>query len=259
MIFLQCVAGISSSIAILYQKRYNRLHHSVYGLSYDLYLLEIVGQLLILYCTINYKWSSLVRLQLSKRFPLFYPLDGSSIPISKLLLVKDAVLTVCSLLVLRQLVLYQSTKHMYQGFSTTCLSILGIFAFFSMFTYFCACHNLPQRDSGKFGIFYVEHINYLWVIGNAIRAFKFLPQLTINWMGFCTRGISSKYIIVNSLACLLLLFESLALSHNKDFHQNVFNSCPWIVTFVQFLSLCAILYQAQCLYVKNKPYLPRSG
>ncbi|GAV49531.1 hypothetical protein ZYGR_0P01750 [Zygosaccharomyces rouxii] len=257
MIFLQCISGFLSSIAILYQKRYNKLHHSVYGLSYDLYLLEIVGQFLTIYCTINYRWSPLVRLQLSRRFPLFYPLDGSNIPISNPLLIKDVILTICGLLVLRQLMLYQSTKHIYQGFSTTCMSIIGIFASFSMFTYFCACHNLPERDSGKFGVFYIEHVNYLWVIGNTIRAFKFLPQITLNWMGSCTRGISSKYIIVNSLACLLILVGSLVSSPNKEFHQNAFNNCPWVVTLVQFLSLCAILYQAQCLYVKKKPYLPR--
>lgn len=197
-----------------------------------------------------------MRLQLSRRFPLFYPLDGSDIPISNLLLIKDVMLIICGSLVLRQLMLYQSTKHIHQGFSTNCLSILGTFASFSVFTYFCACHNLPEHDSGKFGVFYVEHINYLWVIGNMLRSFKFLPQVTINWMGFCTRGISSKYIITNLLACLLSLFEILAFS-KKDFHQIAFNSCPWVVTLVQFLSLCAILYQAQCLYIKNRPYLPR--
>lgn len=216
-----------------------------------------MGQFLTVYCTINYKWSPLVRSQLSRRFPLFYPLTGPGIPVSNLLLIKDIVLIICSLLVLRQLLLYQSTKHIYQGFSTTCLSILGIFSSFSIFTYFCACYNLPEHDSGKYGVFYVEHINYLWIIGNTIRAFKFLPQLTINWMGFCTRGISSKYVIINSLGCLLILLESLASPTKKDFHQNIFNNCPWIVTLVQFLSLCAIFYQAQCLYVKNKPYLPR--
>lgn len=197
-----------------------------------------------------------MRLQLSRRFPLFYPIDSSSPPVSFALLLEEALLIMSCMLVLRQLMIYRSTKHIYQGFSIISISVLSLATLFAIFTYICACHNLPEYDSGKFGVFYLEHINYLWIMGNGISAFKYVPQLSLNWMGSSTRGLSSKYIIINSLACLIMLMSNILPSGN-EFYEYDFNACPCFVTSVQFVSLCGILYQAQSLYWGKRPYLPR--
>ncbi|AQZ18607.1 YCL002C [Zygosaccharomyces parabailii] len=255
MILLQCISGLLSITAVLYQKRYNRLHHSVYGLSYDLYILDIICHFLSVYCTMNYRWSPLVKSQLSKRFPLFYSM-GSSPPISFALFLKDLLFIISCFFVLRQLTVYRSTRHIYQGFSVICMFVLGLSGLFAIFTYVCACSNLPERDSGKLGVFYLEHINYLWVISYGLSAFKYVPQLTLNWMGSCTRGLSSKYITINLVACLIKLLSSIFPS-NKEFYEKAYNLCPCVVTLIQFTCLCGIIFQAQWLYMRNRPYLPK--
>lgn len=244
-------------VAILYQRRYNKLHHSIYGLSYDLFVLEFLGNSLSIYCALNYRLSPLLRSQFAKRFPLFYPLDKNQVPISLLLLLKDTLIMAASALVIRQLILYRTTKHIYQGLSKICVFVLVISAIFSVFTYTCSCYNLPVSDSGRFGVFYLEHINYLWVIGNLLRAFRFLPQLTLNWMGSSTRGLSSKYVLINFLSNSIMLVGLAILPKQIEFYRCPFNLTPVFVKTIESLSLVGILYQAQFLYLGTKPYLPK--
>lgn len=244
-------------VAILYQRRYNKLHHSIYGLSYDLFVLDLLGNCLSVYCTLNYRLSPLLRSQFAKRFPLFYPLDKNQVPISLLLLLKDLLIMAASALVIRQLVLYRATKHIYQGLSKICLIVLIISAIFAVFTYTCSCYDLPMSDSGRFGVFYLEHINYLWVIGNVLRAFRFLPQLTLNWMGSSTRGLSSKYVLITSLGNSIMLLGLAILPQQIEFYRSPFNLTPVFVKAIETISLIGILYQAQYLYLGTKPYLPK--
>ena len=150
-----------------------------------------------MYCALHYRYSPLVREQLSKRFPLFYSLSvANSIPISGLLIFKDFCILFCCLTILRQLYYYRSTKHIYQGISITSTIILSIFLMLSIFTYACSISNLPLKDSGKFGIFYLEHINYLWVMANLVKSFKYIPQMSINWMGCSTMAVSYTHLDV---------------------------------------------------------------
>ncbi|QID83890.1 hypothetical protein GRS66_006372 [Saccharomyces pastorianus] len=257
-VILQVLAGFLSIIAILYQKRYNKLHRSIYGLSYDLFLLDFVGNGLYLYCALHYRYSPLVREQLSKRFPLFYSLDvANSIPISSLLVFKDFCVLFCCLMVLRQLYYYRSTKHIYQGISITSTIILSVFLILSIFTYGCSISNLPLKDSGKFGIFYLEHINYLWVMANLVKSFKYIPQMSINWMGCSTMGLSSKFVLISVLAEFIDFVGRLFVPTSALFYKIPFNSTPFWVKLIQFITLLVILCQVQYLYVGRKPRLPK--
>ncbi|CCK73421.1 uncharacterized protein NDAI_0G04360 [Naumovozyma dairenensis CBS 421] len=260
---LQLLCGILSVSSILYQKRYNRIHRSIYGLSYDLYLYDILGHLISLYCSINYKYSPLVRRQLANRYPLFYS-NPHDIPISILLLLKDILMVYCDLLIFRQLYHYRTTKHIHQGISSTSTVLIIIFPVFTVFTFACSCLNLPIEDSGKFGIFYLDHINYLWIIGNFFLTFKFIPQISLNWMGLSTTGLSSKFVILNTLSNVTYLLIYYILSTTNLFSEQdlpfwkwPFNFKPIFVICFQLLSLLFILYQAQFLYIHSKNYLPK--
>lgn len=241
---------------MLYQKRYNRLHRSIYGLSYDLYVLSIFSYTISIYCTMNYRFSSLVRTQLSKRFPIFYPIEGAQAPTSMMMALVHTVNLICCCMVLRQMFRYRFTKHVHQSISTLCVSVITATVVFSVFTFACASYNLPLHDMGKFGVFYLEHVNYLWVIGNIISCFRLAPQMMINWMGMCTQGLSSKYVVLTMVASLVAIIGNIA-STEVPFYRIPFNYVPLFVPISHLVSLLIILYQAQYLYIGKNPYLQR--
>lgn len=220
-------------------------------------MLGITGRLLSVYCALNYKWSPTVRLQLSKRFPLFYALNENSVEVSSALIMKDVLEIVAFALVIRQLVLYRATKNINQGVSLLCISVLILVYSFAIFTYACAGYNLPYSDSGRFGVFYIEHINYLWIAGNIADCVKYVPQLSLNWMGLCTRGLSSKFVLIGSLSELIALIDTGLFPNNTVFYKRACNLTPIPVTLLNLCFLAGILYQAQFLYFGYKPSLPR--
>lgn len=230
----------------------------MYGLSYDLFVLDLFANLVSIYCTINYRWSPLIRFQLSKRFPLFYPANESSaIPVSRSLLFKEFISLGACGLVLRQLLAYRSTKNVYQGVSTICTVLVALISSFAIFTYACSCYNLPVSDSGRFGVFYVEHVNYMWVIANIMQSTKYAPQLCLNWMGMCTKGVSSKFVLLSLFSECVVGLGSVTFYGGYEFYRKPFNFTPGFVTFGKVLCLLGILYQAQYVYLGKKPYVPR--
>ncbi|KAH3900449.1 uncharacterized protein SCDLUD_003431 [Saccharomycodes ludwigii] len=262
--------------SINYQQKYNRLHRSVYGLSDDLYMLEMIISLLLIYCFLNYSFSKLVSEQFCKRFPLFYPLsqlDGNGnqtlipnkffstngvLPLYYGLVLFEIAKFILSLKVLIQLYNYRFTKHVHQGVSKICFSSILFILIFSIFTYCCSIKNLSNNNNmGKFGIFYIEHVNYLWVFANILSTFKFLPQLVINWEGMCTQGLSSKYVVLQFFSNLFSLFSAFSLNKSLPFYALPFNQKPMITSFVNLFCVVGLLYQAQYLYLNKSPYLKR--
>lgn len=206
----------------------------------------------------NYLWSPVVKSQLSKRFPLFYPANEIiAVPVSISLLLKDLLKLVTCTLVLRQLLIYRSTKNINQGVSSTCTLLLLIVSAFGVLTYACSCYNLPVSDSGRFGVYFIEHVNYMWVVGNIIQGLKYVPQLSLNWMGLCTRGISSRFILLSLLSESVIGLGSIILLQGTDFYRKPYNLTPDSVTIMKILCLSGILYQAQFLYLGRKSYLPK--
>ncbi|CCH60974.1 hypothetical protein TBLA_0D04780 [Henningerozyma blattae CBS 6284] len=257
LVLFQFIGGLISTSAIHYQSRYNKIHRSIYGLSYDLYILEFFSHLVSIFCTLQYKFSPLISKQYAERFPLFYPQDdpATNLPISIILLLKDILISISSLAILKQLNKYRSSKHIFQGISIYCITSIIILIIFSILTFTCSRFYLPERNSGKFGIFYIEHINYLWVLGNFLSCCKFFPQISINYMGSSTIGFSSKYLvlyIISILCQFLTLFGD-----EKPFYRLEFNRTPFFTIIIQFISLMFLLYQAQFLYLNSRPYLPR--
>lgn len=246
------------SVGVLYQKRYDRLHKSIYGLSYDMYALDIISRLMMIYISLQYMFSPLIRKQLANRFPLFYPLDGQKVVVNFFLLMAETGMIYFNLKVMKQLINYRKTKHIHQGFSVYLFWTLALCMVFHVFTLACSTVYLPESDMGKFGIFYVEHVNYIWVNVQFFQCVKFVPQISLNWMGNCTKGLSSKFVImslVSSVAGVLSLYVNSTDATN--FFLVPWNSYPLFVFICQTMSVLLILYQAQYLYIKNSPYLPK--
>lgn len=219
--------------------------------------MELAGSSLSVYSTLNYLWSPLVRVQLSRRYPLFYPLDGQGIPLSVLLLIKDVLIGVSCLAVLRQLVIYRYTKHIHQSISKLCIVVLLAASTFGILTYAFSSARLPNNNSGLFGVFFIEHVNYTSVIGHILSALRFLPQLSLNWFGSSTSGLSSKFVLVSFVNKVLYLLIRNFVPHSAEFYRIPFNTTPFSVLLLELFSIVGILYQAQLLYLNNKPHLPK--
>lgn len=261
MLYTEVVQGlgkIGQLWALMQQKRYNSVHKSIYGLSYDLYLLEFATNFISIYCSVLYKFSSLANSQFINRFPLFYTSSGKGLPVSMALMFIDALLLMVSGLIISQLWRYRATRNVAQGASLMLLGIFTCTLVFSYFTYFCSQYNIPKSDTGKLGVFYIEHINYLWVIGNFLSAFKYLPQLSLNWMGMSTKGFSPKYLKSSLIAGLIVQAANLFTGiDGLEFYEWPFNMVPRIVSILQLLELSLLFYQHHFVYVRNKPFLKR--
>lgn len=272
----QVLDSLITILAIHYQRRFNRLHRSIYGLSFDSQLFQFIRHVLSLYCSLNYLFNPYVKRQLHKRYPLFYDAEiTQTIPISWIIMIFNLILACNYWFLLRQLKKYDHTKHIHQGFSSLAKSIVFIFVyFFGSLTFWCAFwFGIHQgKDSGLLGVFWLDHINYLWLISNIFHVWSLWPQLCINWMGKCCQGLSSRFVMLSLLSSLIKLFGIIILSNcNKSavpmnsnnnqgipYYQWPFNLENKFVIFMEFLSIIGILFQAQYFYPNNKPYLPKS-
>ncbi|CAL9735483.1 hypothetical protein MOSE0_H07096 [Monosporozyma servazzii] len=265
----QVVAAIITMTAIQYQKRYNRLHRSIYGLSYDTQWFQFVYHVLSVYCSLNYMFNPIVKGQLQRRYPLFYGgyTDNSTyterIPISWVMVVCDILMAVNIWTLIRQLREYGYTKHIHQGVSTLAkliiiffVLILGIVSLW--FAYWFGIHQ--RKDSGLLGIFLLDHVNYMWMLLQILHIWSFWPQICINWEGKCCQGLSSKFVILSIISSLIKLVGIMVLKRCDDqisYYHWPFNLEGKIVIIMEYCALFGLLLQAQYFYPSNKPYLPR--
>lgn len=212
----------------------------------------------MVYISLQYMFSPLVRKQLANRFPLFYPLDGRKVVISVFLLIAEILIIFVNLKVSNQLINYRKTKHIHQGFSVYLVWTVFVCAVFHTFTFACSTVYLPDESMGRFGVFYVDHLNYIWVNVQLLQCAKFVPQMSLNWMGNCTRGLSSKYVVMSLISSVAGVLSHYASGEDAtEFFLVPWNSYPLFVFISQTLSVLLILYQAQLLYSNCIPYLPK--
>lgn len=231
---------------------------SIYGLSYDLFIFDAFGQLVVIYFTSCYRYSLLAARQFSERFPLFYSEQQSQhVPINNVLFACDIILMISRLLILSQLLKYRTSKHIYQGISAVCFAFLISSLLFGVFTLEFSLYHLPYRNSGLFGVFYIEHINYLWVIGNVLRSIKFVPQISLNWMSNIVVGLSDKYIILNILSALFAVAGYSLHQNQEEFYRIPFNNVPYLSLIFQCACLLFIIYQRYWLYIGVVRKIPK--
>lgn len=279
---VQILGHIFYNMSLLYQYRYSRLHRSVYGISYDLHILDAFSTFCSIYLYLNYLLSPLALSQYMQRYPLFFlpkdSLEVHELPLSHALFLLHVVRFVLSLRVLSILYKFRKTRHVHQSFSKLCRCILLCTVLFHVFTFACARLNIgvgffatitksqenfavsKNRNMGKYGVFYIDHLLYVWILQNyVLDAFKLMPQLILNFSGCCTQGLSSKYVVFQGLAHFL---TATALLHNmfadvfyQKWYTIPFNYQPFFTSLMNFLLILVILYQAQYLYNNSMPTL----
>lgn len=271
----QVIATVVGLIAIQYQKRYNKLHRSIYGLSYDTQWFQFLAHLLMVYCALNWRWNPIVKQQLQKRYPLFYGNeiefgDGSEhnvdVPISYVMIVLDFLLCCNMWTLIRQLKKYGYTRHIHQGISTlaSMIMIVLVFIFGIMSLWFAYWFGVHQgKDSGLLGIFWLDHVNYLWLTAQIFHVWAFWPQICINWMGQCCQGLSSRFVILYLFGSIIkfvgVYLSSFIQGNEIPFYLWPFNLQGKFVITMEFISIIIILLQAQYFYPSNKPHLQRQS
>ena len=190
LLVTQIVGSVLASVALHYQRRYNALHNSIYGLSYDTTLLSIVKSIVVLYTVLSYKFNPTVREQLYRRFPLFYN-SWDDIPVSTPLLLAEGMLLISHLRIWRQMSLYKRTRHTHQGVSLIALIFLSVFLVVpAILTLYLSYFNI-------YHFAYLDHLNIMWVMGQIIGTMVLCSQICINWMGSCCAGVSSRSVTVS--------------------------------------------------------------
>ncbi|SCU97967.1 LAFA_0G14532g1_1 [Lachancea sp. 'fantastica'] len=238
--------------AVLYQRRYNRLHKSIAGLSYDLYVLSFTSYLLSVYCGFNYVFSTLLHKQLHQRFPVFFGQDKNKIPVSTTILLSDVVNLICASAVLKQLFDYRSSSRDAQHISLICVIIIAACAVFSVFTYACATLYLPGKDSGRFGIFYLDHVNYSWILATFLSSFRLMPQLTVNFMERSTQGISFKFVVLSTVSAIFQLVVEFC-NQKRTHPYTPLNGKPLFEPLLNLIFLLSVIYQVHHVY-HNRTY-----
>lgn len=264
----QIVGQFITVLALHYQKRYNRLHRSIYGLSYDTQWFQLLQHIISVYCSLNYRFNPIVRGQLQRRYPHLYadPTTNqpSNIPISWSMFIFDLLLSWNLFSLIRQLRRYGYTRHIHQGISSLAtfiiLTFIVVFGITTLwFAYWFGIHQ--NKDSGLLGIFWLDHINYLWLMSQVFHVWSFWPQLCINWMGKCCQGLSSRFVILSLLSSIIKFIGVTILNQKYDnttgYYFWPFNLDGKYIIICELLSISLILLQAQYFYPNNKPYLPR--
>ncbi|CEP61737.1 uncharacterized protein LALA0_S03e09758g [Lachancea lanzarotensis] len=233
--------------AALYQRRYNRLHKSISGLSYDFYVLSFTSYFLSVYSGLNYFFSTLLHKQLFRRFPIFFERNAKEIPVSATILLTDIANLICTSAVLKQLFDYRSTRRETQNVSLICTIIVAACAVFTVVTYECATWYLPDGNSGRFGVFYLDHVNYSWILATLLSSFRLLPQLTVNFMERSTQGISSKFVVLSTLSAASQLIVEICF-RRKSHPYMPLNGKPLFESLLNLLLLLAVNYQVHHVY-----------
>lgn len=254
LLISQFAGSILSSLALHYQRRYNALHNSVYGLSYDTTILSIVKSTVVLYTVLSYQFNPEVRHQLYARFPLFYN-SWDDIPVSTPLLFAEGLLLLSHLRIWRQMSLYKRTRHTHQGFSLIALMFLSLFIVVpAVLTLYLAYFNI-------YHFAYLDHLNIMWVMAQIVGSLVFCSQICINWMGSCCAGVSSRSVmtlcVANAVRWLGYMFT--VWTGSVEFWAWPFNATPIVVVSADLLGLFLIFYQAQFIYFRHKPTLPKQS
>lgn len=235
---LMLVASLLESASYWKQFKAIQSTKSVFGLSYDFFLLSLVDYLTGVLCGICYLLDSIGQLY-GARFPVY-----STISVSKSLLLVDCLKSVFCLLIVIQLGKYESTKRKDQEFSPLCKSFLltsGLVFLWFQILVFQGKHSLNQLDI----------VDFIWCYNLILKSGKYLPQVFMNWttQSCYQNGRSIDYQLASMV--LLILSKPFVIRHVEWYAipVNYYNS---VVYLTISLPLIMLLKHHKRIYVYNK-------
>ncbi|CCF60010.1 hypothetical protein KAFR_0I02310 [Kazachstania africana CBS 2517] len=238
----QFISQLLNVFALQSQIRFNRLHKSIYGISYDYYILETLICIASIYYSTNYQFNTTARSQLMLRYPVWFETESLSSVISNVLIILEVSRLVGLFLVDRQLRLYYRTKHEFQGYSTICRIVIGTF----WLLFVVSIIIIFKIKSGK--LFVLDHFDITWTLTQLLKIGSLWPQICINWMTRSCKGMSINFIKFSIISNIIIVLGILVENKNNFQFQLPFNSEVLFVTLIRLINMLIVLYQQQFLY-----------
>lgn len=127
-----------------------------------------------------YLKQSIVKEQYSKRFPI-YPQVKISKSIHSVTLAEIFLVAILAY----QCIKYRNSRHIFQSVSKSLLGLVISSIAITAIVLYCSTVNLPE-PMGKYGLFYIDFVDLLWVWGFISGSFKFCSQVCIDYFGELT-------------------------------------------------------------------------
>jgi hypothetical protein len=181
---------------------YNLSRHSVAGLSVDLCIWGLVGNVSLGLYDYLYLYDSTTAVQYKQRYPLAGELTifTSEVTIIDLMVhVHGAI--VWSGLCYQQYML-RRTWVPSQYWSRLCRLLVVVCIGMSMFIIRAATYKVVG-DLGYLGLKWLDFVHWLWSVGLLSAIFQLIPQMMLNFVEISTRGLSVKFIIAEVVWLLI--------------------------------------------------------
>ncbi|KAK6465967.1 hypothetical protein DFJ63DRAFT_38982 [Scheffersomyces coipomensis] len=243
LVFASQIVQLSNQ---LYQIKYNKAKKSIYGISYDYYVLNTINKLLALIVSLNYTYNSTIIMQYKARYPVH-----SLAVISPIIIIIDCGLLLTNGLILSQLfIIYARTKNVNQnvsGFNMLFLSfLLGGFLIVSKYYWFA-----------ELTFNYLDLINYLWLVSWLIAIVELCPQLVMNWFDDCCVGLHPQWLSFEIISLILNLtgWSMINLHFNVPWYQLPINYHGWCYLVMRSILLIIFSLQQFKCYKGKRPTL----
>lgn len=122
---------------------------------------------------LSYQTQNVTKSQYAKRFPLFPTINVDPIQSAT-----DVVIITLNLLIICQFMKYRFTSHQFQNISHGLIIYLGLGFLISFWIFYNTFQNLPQKQMGKYGFFYLDFIDFIWLFGVITDMIKLCPQVS---------------------------------------------------------------------------------
>lgn len=258
IISMEYVGQILKNYALFSQYKYIKRRKSVYGLSIDMILGMFFSEIVSVYLyAINFKCLTLAASQYSKKYPLFYDQNKTTIPISSFTLINNFISAFLLYIILKQFKKFYKSKNIYQGVSK-------IFIMYILLMLSIGCMSFwitENKITGKLNINYSDHLNVLWVLlSYFLSSFYLIPQVSLNFMCQYTLGVSNKFENLIAFATILKFVKNIIMLHSYDLRaawfRIPFNFETFYTSFWNFILIVLILLQSHIFYLNKKSNVP---
>jgi hypothetical protein len=236
--WLIVLSGVFELCSYIDQLQYNKLKKSIYGLSFDFYILHTLGYIAKLVSCYGYIFNKEVVDQYRLRFPI-HPI----IPINYWFLVVDLFTTFVSICIIIQLFFkHYHSKNDFQDISWFCGSVCSVLMI--IFLYLFKLYYYNQKK-----ILLLDIFDYFWVVDHGLAIIKLVPQIFINFLSRNTRGQSWGFLLFQWLG-----FSCLFLSHlfSYNWYEIPVNYNGWIYLLGYGVCLIILTTQIHIFYKVKK-------
>lgn len=177
---------------------YNLSRASVAGLSVDLCVWGLIGNTCLWVYTVFYLYNPTTIEQYRQRYLLIDDEEGSNIfsrqeAFSDLLIEGYQVLVWAGMCY--QQYLLSGTWVPKQSWSWLCRGLVIFFVAVGLFILWASTYYKVVDGLGYQGLKWLDFVNWLWLVSIVSESFQLIPQLMLDFIENCTKGLSSKYVV----------------------------------------------------------------